>query len=107
LHPEINLYKLRFDSSNSEIESQVKYLEISNIFKSTDNYYLIFVADNTLEIKIENQINFIKVNEIPIKITTSFFNEAISFIPCFRYEEGQDFIIFTSKNFHYHVDKGG
>jgi hypothetical protein len=50
----------------------------------------------------------IRINQVKAEISTIMFNEAISFIPCFKYSEGgEDIIIFTSRNIHYHVDKGG
>merc|ERR1719329_150329 len=49
----------------------------------------------------------IHINEIPVEIATMFFNEAISFVPCFKYADSEDVILFTSPNIHYLVDKGG
>ena len=41
----------------------------------------------------------ISINKIPLEIAAVFFNEAISFIPCFRYADGgQDVVLFTSPN---------
>merc|ERR1719253_2257842 len=48
-----------------------------------------------------------QVNNIPVEIATIFFNEAISFVPCFKYTDSEDVILFTSRNFHFHVDNGG
>ena len=47
------------------------------------------------------------VNNILIQFNLVFLNSAISFIPCFKYEDNMDIILFTSKNFYYHVDNAG
>jgi hypothetical protein len=38
---------------------------------------------------------------------TAFFNEAISFVPCFKYGDSEDVILFLSGNVRYLVDNGG
>ena len=132
--PEINLYKVRFDSASS-VQSMVKYIEISNVFRATNgtsfssssssalststiSSYLIFIADTTLQIQsiniddershhINNKSVTITINNIPIEIATIFFNKAISFVPCFKYVDSEDVILFTSRNIRYLVDKSG
>lgn len=107
--PEINLYRVRLES-NSDVQSMVKYLEITNVFRtlSLHEQYLIFIADNSILIDVtEGGKMEIRINKVSAEVATIFFNEALSFIPCFKYSEGEDIIIFTSRNIHYLVDKGG
>jgi len=101
----------------------VKYIEISNMFKAcnldakgpissstdpTNQAYIFFIADTTLMVEISSRgVLTLKINQIPIEIATIFFNPAISFVPCFKYVDSQDVILFTSKNLHYLVDSGG
>lgn len=107
--PEINLYRVRLQSGSS-VESMVKYIEISNVFRaiSSIEQYLVFIGDNSILIDVDGNAMSIRINQVKAEISTIMFNEAISFIPCFKYSEGgEDVILFTSKNIHYHVDKGG
>jgi hypothetical protein len=107
--PEINLYRVRLQSSSS-VESMVKYIEISNVFRaiSSNEQYLVFIGDNSILIDVDGNAMRIRINQVKAEISTIMFNEAISFIPCFKYSEGgEDVILFTSKNIHFHVDKGG
>jgi hypothetical protein len=106
--PEINLWKVRFDSA-IDIQSMVKYIEFHNVFQVVDQKrYLIFIADNVLlvEFSQEDQLS-ISINKIRVEVATVFFNEAISFIPCFKYAESEDVVIFTSRNIHYNVSQAG
>ena len=113
--PEIHLHKVRFDSG-SRVQSVVKYIEISNVFRVVGNgtgnekeQYLIFVADNVL--LVENvpgqQGMTMRINKMAVEVATMFFNEAISFIPCFKYAESEDVVLFTSRNIHYLIPQGG
>ena len=68
--PEIDLFKIRFDSS-SEIQSAVKYIEISNVFRSYNNSYLVFVADNTLIIEFPQGKSTLDLNLFVIIIISS------------------------------------
>jgi hypothetical protein len=109
--PEIHLYKVRLESSSS-VQSMVKYVEISNVFRALSSkakeQYLVFIGDNSIMIDVDGKKMNIRINQVKAEISTIMFNEAISFIPCFKYSEGgEDIIIFTSRNIHYHVDKGG
>ena len=107
--PEINLYKIRLQPGD-EVESMVKYIEISNVFQalSEQEQYLSFIADNAILVDVlENGKMKVRINQVDAKVATIFFNEAISFIPCFKFTEAEDVIIFTSRNIHYLVDKGG
>jgi len=120
--PDIHLFKMRFDAGGP-VQSMVKYIEISNMFKacnldakgpissstdSTNQAYIFFIADTTLMVEISSRGALtLKINQIPIEIATIFFNPAISFVPCFKYVDSQDVILFTSKNLHYLVDSGG
>ena len=49
----------------------------------------------------------IRINRIPVEIATIFFNKAISFVPCFKYSDSEDVILFASQNIKYLVDNGG
>ena len=107
--PEINLYRVRLQSCSS-VESMVKYIEISNVFKTltSEAQYLVFIGDNSILINLHGTNMSIRINQAKAEVSTIMFNEAISFIPCFKYSEGgEDVILFTSRNIHYHVDKGG
>eukprot|EP00804_Cyclotella_cryptica_P011896 CCRYP_004399-RA/>CCRYP_004399-RA protein AED:0.06 eAED:0.06 QI:211/0.78/0.8/1/0.71/0.6/15/1860/1813 len=107
--PEINLYRVRLESS-SNVESMVKYIEISNVFRalSLEEQYLVFIGDNSILIDVVDKKMHIRINQVKADISTIMFNEAVSFIPCFKYSEGgEDIIMFTSRNVHYHVDKWG
>ena len=106
--PDINLHRVRFDS-NTAVQSMVKYIEISNTFQvhGPVESYLMFVADNVLVLKVSGDKTQIWINKISVNIATLFFNDAISFIPCFSYAESNDVILFASKNIHYMVDNGG
>ena len=105
--PEIDLYKIRFDSA-STVQSMVKYIEVSNVFRASDDRFLIFIADNALLVQLAPSGGVvITINRIPVEIATIFFNDAISFVPCFKYADSDDVIFFTSRSIHYLVDKGG
>lgn len=107
--PQINLHKIRFDSA-TEVQSMVKYVEISNAFHilGSDNRYLLFMADNVLVVDAaKDDCVSMTINKSPLKLATVFFNEALSFIPCFKYTEKEDIVLLTSRNIHYLVDKGG
>ena len=89
----------------------VKYIEATNVFRVLDcskEQYLIFIANNTLALNVNNQTGIkISVNNIPIEVATVFFNEALSFVPCFKYLESEDVILFNSAQLKFHVDSGG
>eukprot|EP00930_Biecheleria_cincta_P037281 TRINITY_DN25573_c0_g1_i1.p1 TRINITY_DN25573_c0_g1~~TRINITY_DN25573_c0_g1_i1.p1 ORF type:complete len:2388 (+),score=410.29 TRINITY_DN25573_c0_g1_i1:162-7325(+) len=114
--PEINLYKVRLDSATS-VESMVKYIEVSNVFRVEKDAghgqrclesYLIFIAGNSMLVEVsDGGESKICINKIEVEVANIFFNKAISFIPCFKYADGEDVILFTSSNFHYLIDKGG
>lgn len=106
--PEINLHRVRFDSDTA-VQSMVKYIEIANAFQVSDNedLYLLFMADNVLVLDVSGEKTRIWINKIAVNVATLFFNEAISFIPCFSYAESNDIILFATRNIHYMVDKGG
>ena len=42
-----------------------------------------------------------------MQVATVFFSQAISFVPCFKYADSEDAILFTSRHIHYLVDKAG
>lgn len=110
--PEINLHKVRFDSP-TDIQSVVKYIEISNVFRVVGlaEQYLIFIADNVLLVENNNSDNnggmTMRINKMAVEVAAIFFNEAISFIPCFKYAESEDVVLFTSRNIHYLIPQGG
>ena len=107
--PDIHLYKVRLDSA-SAVQSMVKYIELSHAFKvlGACEQYLVFIADNVLLIEVSDSTNMtIWINKVAVEIATMYFNKAISFIPCFKYAESEDVVLFTSRDIHYLVDKGG
>lgn len=108
--PEINLHKVRFDSATN-VQSMVKYIEIANVFRvldETQEQYLVFIADNVLLVEVSDSNDLsIRINHIAVEMATIFFNEAISFVPCFKYSDSEDIILFASENIHYLVDQGG
>lgn len=107
--PEINLYKVRFDSATA-MQSMVKYIEISNAFHvlGSDERYLVFIADNVLLIEAPgNSEMTILINKIAVDVATIFLNETISFVPCFKYADSEDVVLFASRNIHYMIDQGG
>lgn len=108
--PEIHLYKVRFDSATRH-QSAVKYIEFANVFKSHDDdeHFLIFIADNALLVEAGGAHGGarISINRIVVEVATVFFNEAVSFVPCFKYADSEDVILFTSRHIHYLVDKAG
>ena len=86
----------------------VKYIEFSNVFKASETTYVIFIAGNTLMVDVGAKgAQAIRINEIAVEIATIFFNEAISFVPCLKYVDSEDVILFTSPHIHYLVVKGG
>ena len=123
--PEIHLYKVRLDSSTAS-SSMVKYIEVSNALRAVDGEggggdgaaggderrgderYLIFIADNALLVELcDGGLMTIRINRIQVEVDTVYLNDAISFVPCFKYVDSEDVILFTSRNLHYLVDKGG
>lgn len=107
--PEINLFRVRF-YSGSEIQSMVKYIEMTNVFRveGDQEKYLAFIADNVLHIDVRTTGEIkLRISRIDVEMATVFFNEAVSFIPCYKYADSEDIILFTSPNLMYMVDKGG
>ena len=47
------------------------------------------------------------MNHIPVEFSTCYFNKAFSFIPCFKYKENKDMILFTNPNILYKIDTSG
>ena len=43
----------------------------------------------------------IKINKIDVEVATIFFNKAMSFVPCFKYANSEDVILFASANIRY------
>lgn len=89
----------------------VKYIEVTNVFRILDDtkeQYLIFIASNTLSLDAVGQTGMnICVNSIPVEVATIFFNDALSFIPCFQYKDSEDVVIFASPQLKFHVDSSG
>ena len=89
----------------------VKYIEATNVFRVIDDseeQYLIFIANNTLAIDVVDHTRMkICVNSIPVEVATVFFNDAMSFVPCFQYTDSEDVVLFASRNFKFHVDSAG
>ena len=66
------------------------------------------MADNVLLVNDSGTDRVtMQINKVPVEVATVFFNEAISFIPCFKYAESEDVVIFTSRNIHYNVSQAG
>ena len=107
--PDIHLHTIRFDSA-TDVQSMVKYMEIKNAFQAVDSdrNFLVFIADNALQVEVLAGGGVaISINKTPVQIATIFFNEAFSFVPCFKYADSEDVILFASPNIHYLVDNGG
>ena len=89
----------------------VKYIEATNVFRIIDDskeQYLIFMANNTLALDVVDLTRMkILVNNIPVEVATVFFNDAISFVPCFQYTDSEDVVLFASRNLNFHVDSAG
>ena len=101
--------QVRVDS-RTRVQSMVQYVEISNVFKAADREgsYLVFIADNALLVEVSGcgKVS-IRVNQNEVEVATIFFNEAVSFLPCFKYADSEDVVLFASRNVHYLVDSGG
>ena len=70
--------------------------------------YLIFIAVYVMLMNVsKNGRLTVRINKIPVEIATIYFNKAISFVPCFKYVDSEDVILFASPNIKYLVDKGG
>ena len=127
----------------------VKYLEISNALRTVgddddgegggaggdgqvSDRYLVFIAGNALLLEVGDGGKVaIRINRIHVEVATVYLNDALSFVPCFkyaplstpphltslpsyhpsstpaRYVDSADVILFTSRQLHYLVDKGG
>ena len=88
----------------------VKYIEIQNAFQSAESEqtYLVFIADNALSMQVSGSGGVsIQISKISVEVATIFFNQAISFVPCFKYCDSEDVIMFASRNIRYLVDQGG
>ena len=70
----------------------------------TYQQYLVFIADNALIVEVSDGGGVaIRINNIVVEVATIFFNEAISFVPCFKYADSEDVILFASRNIKYVV----
>jgi hypothetical protein len=92
----------------------VKYIELSSVFRILDDskeQYIIFMANNVLLVQVSEDAGMtMLMNNIAVEVASIFFNEAISFIPCFKYadsEFGEDVVLFASRQIQYMVDQGG
>ena len=120
--PDIHLHRVRFDAA-APVQSMVKYIEFSNVFRAlvegeggaeegveegVGSQYLIFIADNALLVEREagGKVS-VRINKILIEVATVYFSAAVSFVPCFKYADSEDMILFTSRHIHYLVDKAG
>lgn len=69
--PMIDLYKIRFDSL-TDIQSYVKYVEISNAFHvlGSDERYLVFIADNALLVDASGEEGevIIRISKIDVEV---------------------------------------
>ena len=70
--------------------------------------YLLFIADNALLVEVAaGGLATIRINKILVEVATIFFNEALAFVPCFKYADSEDAILFTSRHIHFLVDRAG
>jgi hypothetical protein len=77
LQPEVNLFKVRFDSA-TEVQSMVKYIEIKNAFQAMDSeqQYLVFIADNALLIEVSDSgAVTIRISKNAIEVNANFSKE--------------------------------
>jgi len=101
------LYKIRFVSEKTT-ESMYRYVELQNTLKTECNKILFFICGNILMMETkEKNIMELNLNQIAVKLTTFYSNDALSFFPCFKYLDSDDIIILTSPNIYYHVDIAG
>lgn len=49
----------------------------------------------------------LSINKIEVQCVVMYINKVISFIPCFKYEDSDDIILFASKNIYFHLDNAG
>ena len=107
----LKLYNLHCVKYIFDSKSMVKYIEATNVFRIIDDskeQYLIFIANNTLALDVFDRTKMkIRVNNIPVEVATVFFNDALSFVPCFQYTDSEDVVLFASRNFKFHVDSAG
>ena len=91
--PQVDLYKVRFDVAPPDASSMVTYIEVSNVFRAVGDgtgaeQYLIFIADNALVVECGDK-STIKLNSVVVEAATIFFNDAVSFVPCFKCASGR------------------
>jgi len=106
---DVQLYKVRVDPKRPGVESVVRYVEISNVFRCSndDSKYLLFVSDSALRVDASEDGVSVRVNQTGVELACAFFNDAVSFVPCFTYADSADAVLLASKNVKYHVDGGG
>ena len=107
-------YQKNPSTISSSVKENTQIICLFDNFQALDdgkgggsNTYLIFIADNVLMVEEwpAGRRLTISINRIPLEIGAVFFNEAVSFVPCFRYTDGgQDVVLFTSPNIHYKVE---
>jgi hypothetical protein len=91
---------------HSSLEEEAKNQESLSV--SPQQQCLVFIADNALLMDVSsNGLVAIRINRILVEIATIFFNKAISFVPCFKYSDSEDVILFASPNIKLHVDNAG
>ena len=64
-----------------------RYIEFANVFRALDarSRYLIFIADNALLVDVEESGSCCaRLNNITVEAATIYFNDAVSFVPCFK-----------------------
>jgi hypothetical protein len=105
--PDVQLYKVRVDPRRPGVESVVRYVEIRNVFRSTSDKYLLFVADAALRVDATPTGVEVRVNQTRVEVCAAFFNDAVSFVPCFTYADSEDAVLLASRHITYHVDGGG
>ena len=58
------------------MESVVRYVEIRNVFRSTSDKYLLFVADAALR-STRRPRAWVRVNQTRVEVCAAFFNDAV------------------------------
>ena len=77
------------------------------MFRSTSDKYLLFVADAALRVDATPTGVEVRVNQTRVEVCAAFFNDAVSFVPCFTYADSEDAVLLASRHITYHVDGGG
>ena len=108
--PSVDLHRVRVDPAKGGVESVVRYAEIDNVFRAhdDDNKFLAFVADGALRVDVDqNDRVRVRVNQVGVELACAYFNDAVSFVPCFKYADSDDVLLVSSPHVAFKVDNGG